>query len=193
MAKRKGRVSRQGAFLAAFAECGNLTRAAKSAKIERDMHYRWLKDDPDYPALFDEARVKAADLLEEEARRRAVEGVFEPTTHKGEFVYPFKYVDVPDIDEKTGAQKTDPETGAVLWRTKRVYSKVPYGVRKYSDRLLEFLIKGHKPERFREKSSVELTGAGGGAIEIVQQLLEGRKRVAEARAAAEKAKAENTE
>lgn len=37
-------------------------------------------------------------------------------------------------------------------------------VRKYSDTLAIFLLKAHAPEKYREKSSMELTGANGGPV-----------------------------
>lgn len=44
-------------------------------------------------------------------------------------------------------------------------------VRKYSDTLLMFLIKGHRPE-FRDNHRVELTGADGGPIETVDMTVD---------------------
>lgn len=66
------------AFLAAYAECGTVTRAAEIAGIERNTHYVWLKDDPDYAKACEAAYEQAAERLEQEARRRAVEGVEKP-------------------------------------------------------------------------------------------------------------------
>lgn len=43
-------------------------------------------------------------------------------------------------------------------------------VRKYSDTLLIFLAKAHKPERFKDNASVELTGKGGGKIQVEHSL-----------------------
>ena len=39
-------------------------------------------------------------------------------------------------------------------------------VRKYSDTLAIFLLKGAMPEKYREKASMELTGANGGPVQI---------------------------
>lgn len=84
MATYKTLQQKKKAFLAAFAEVGNITRAAEVAGISRAMHYDWLKDDPDYPDLFQAADQQACDRLEQEARRRAVEGTLKPVFHKGE-------------------------------------------------------------------------------------------------------------
>ena len=39
-------------------------------------------------------------------------------------------------------------------------------VRNYSDTLAIFLLKGGKPDKYRERTSTELTGAGGGPVEL---------------------------
>jgi len=68
------RVSKKSAFLAAYAELGNITRAAQAANVARTKHYCWLKD-PAYAKAFLEAEEIAVEKLEAEARRRAVEGL----------------------------------------------------------------------------------------------------------------------
>lgn len=119
---------KKAAFIAAFAECGNITQAAKIAKIERASHYRWLED-AEYKGAFDAAQEQAVDALEQEARRRALHGVDEPVFYKGM------------------------ECGAI---------------RKYSDTLLIFLLKGLKPAMYRDNLRAEISGPDGGPIESVQ-------------------------
>lgn len=75
---------KKAAFLAAFAKCGNVSGAARAAKIDRTMHYDWLSDDPDYSKAFADAKAEACDWLEEEARTRAEKGWLEPVFYKGE-------------------------------------------------------------------------------------------------------------
>ncbi len=85
--------AQKSAFLAAFAETGTITQAARAAEISRTTHYNWLAD-ADYARAFDEAGKEAADRLEAEAVRRAVEGVQEPVYYKGEVVgHVLKYSD----------------------------------------------------------------------------------------------------
>ncbi len=92
--------------------------ACETAEVGRSSHYRWLGEDPAYRGAFELAEEDAADILEAEARRRAVEGVEKPVGgHKGQ---PGGYV------------------------------------REYSDVLLIFLLKGLRPERYRDR--VELRG-----------------------------------
>ena len=40
-------------------------------------------------------------------------------------------------------------------------------IRKYSDTLLIFLMKGHRPEKYRERSHLEVTGEGGGPVQMI--------------------------
>ena len=74
------------AFLAAYAHTGRITQAAKSAQVNWRNHYHWVKNDPVYAAAFQEAQSMAADFLEDEAIRRAKEGVLKPVYYKGEHV-----------------------------------------------------------------------------------------------------------
>lgn len=49
---------------------------------------------------------------------------------------------------------------------------------KYSDTLLIFLLKGLKPEKYRERQQVEHTGPGGGPVEISDSRDELARRIA---------------
>ena len=122
-AKKKG-------FLKAFAELGVVTRAAIAASINRSTHYGWLKGDEEYAEAFEHAKEDAADSLEAEAWRRAVEGVEEP----------------------------------VGW-----FRGVPGGtVRRYSDTLLIFLLKGARPQKYRESAKQDPTAAEMWARRIME-------------------------
>ncbi len=115
--KKPKKSIKQTAFLAVYAECGNITQAAKKAKVNRTTHNFWLKKDDTYQARFDVAHLKACDHLEREARRRAVEGWNEPVYQKGM------------------------QVGVV---------------RKYSDKLLELLLKGAMPDKYKTTIQKEL-------------------------------------
>jgi hypothetical protein len=141
-AKVLTKLTKHGAFLAAFSICGRIREAARAAMVCREVHHKWMRERPEYPALFAEAKQKAAENLEDEAVERATVGVFEPTTYQGKFVFPVI------------GQRKDAKTGEL----KPIFSKVPYGIWKKSDRLLEFLLKGQKPEVYRERQSVEHSG-----------------------------------
>lgn len=64
---------RKNKFLNALAKFGSIKAAAQDAEIDRTTHYTWM-DDETYRKAYERARQIAADALEEEARRRAVEG-----------------------------------------------------------------------------------------------------------------------
>jgi hypothetical protein len=73
-------------FLKAFARLGSVTGAAKAARCHRTLHYQWLREDPEYPRRYAEAREQAVDGLEDEAIRRARDGVEEPVYQGGKLV-----------------------------------------------------------------------------------------------------------
>ena len=68
------------AFLTAYAETGKKGLAAELAGIDRSAIYQpgW-RDDPVFQEALARAEEMAADILEDEAFRRAVEGVEKPT------------------------------------------------------------------------------------------------------------------
>lgn len=74
---------KKAAFLTAYVECGTITHAVRAAKVSRQTHYVWLKKDPEYARDFAEAEQAAGEMLEREARRRAIEGVQEPIVYQG--------------------------------------------------------------------------------------------------------------
>ena len=77
----------QARFLAAFQACGSVAKAARWAKVARTSHFEWLREDPTYRPRFVEAERQAARGLEDEAIRRAVEGVRKLVLYKGQPVY----------------------------------------------------------------------------------------------------------
>jgi hypothetical protein len=110
------------AFLICFvANAGQVGKASKDAEVDPSTPYNWRKNDPAFAEAYERAKVLAAEVLEQEAVRRAFEGVEEPTG----------------------------------W-----YQGKPGGhVRKYADTLLIFLLKGMMPEKYRERTDVNLKGA----------------------------------
>jgi len=75
--------AKREAFLAAYAEVGTVTHAAELAGISRTSHYQWMEN-AEYVERFREAEKQACDRLEQEVRRRAVEGVLEPVFYQGQ-------------------------------------------------------------------------------------------------------------
>lgn len=103
---------KQRAFLGAYVESGSVAAAARAAGVHRTTHYEWWERDAAYREAFAQARERLADLLVDEAFRRALEG---------------------------------------------------------SDRLLEFLLKGLRPEVFnRHRVEVSPGGPGVGTLAVWQ-------------------------
>jgi hypothetical protein len=65
----------QRRVLEALAQGKSPTYAAKEAGVSRAIAYRWRQRDPKFAAAWDEAVAEGIDQLEDEAHRRAVEGV----------------------------------------------------------------------------------------------------------------------
>lgn len=74
------------AFLAALSEVGLLTYAAEAAGVDRSTVFRRRREDEEFEQAVQDALEQAADKLEREARRRAVEGVEEPVYQGGKRV-----------------------------------------------------------------------------------------------------------
>ncbi len=109
-------ITRKAAFLESFRECGGIARAADLVGVHRATVFKWRRDDPKFAAAFADAQVEAAHNLEDEARRRAIEGSRR---------YRFK---------ADGSPLLHPETG------------LPYFEEVYSDALLMLLLKAHSPK-----------------------------------------------
>jgi hypothetical protein len=77
---------RQERFLRALAETGNVTAAVAVSGTSRTRVYELRKTDAVFAGAWEEAEETAADRLEEEARRRAVERVQEPLVSAGKIV-----------------------------------------------------------------------------------------------------------
>lgn len=105
-----------------LSDTANVSRAAKTVGISRRHAYTVRSEDTDFATAWDEAVNIAIDTLEQEARRRAYEGVDEPVFYQGE--------------------------------------EVGY-IRKYSDTLLMFLLKGNRPDKYKDRVAAEHSGPDG--------------------------------
>jgi hypothetical protein len=72
--------------LAALAATGNVRLSAQAAGVSRETCYKARDRSERFQVQWAEALDEAADILEAEARRRAVEGWDEPVYQKGELV-----------------------------------------------------------------------------------------------------------
>ncbi len=74
------------AFLSALARTGNISLACKVARIHRQTAYEWRQTEPLFETAWQDALKDATDVLEQEARRRAVEGTKKPVYQGGQHV-----------------------------------------------------------------------------------------------------------
>jgi terminase small subunit-like protein len=77
---------RQKDFLNALEDTASVRRAAKVSKVPRRTVYDWLEKDKKFKVDFDRSKIIAADALEDEAVRRAHEGVLKPVYQGGKKV-----------------------------------------------------------------------------------------------------------
>ena len=104
-------------FEAIVTSGGNVSRACERVRITRNTVYDKRDADPVFAARLEQARERGIDTLEDEAVRRAFEGVEEPVGF---------------------------------------FQGVSYEVRtNYSDALIQFLLKGNRPNKYRERISTE--------------------------------------
>lgn len=106
-------------FLKSLAENGVVRYACEDADTTQVTAYAHRKTDPIFAAAWAEAVDGAVQRLEQEAFRRAADGVEEPVFYKGF------------------------ECGKI---------------RKYSDVLLMFLLKANRPEKYRDRFDVNVSG-----------------------------------
>lgn len=115
-------------FLAELARNGGrIPAAADVAEVDRGTPHRWAKKSAKFRQQMDDAIARATEVLEQEAIRRAYDGVEEPV-----------YQQCMEVGK----------------------------IKKYSDTLLIFLLKGRKPEVYKDRVKTEVTGADGGAIKV---------------------------
>jgi hypothetical protein len=115
------------AYLKALEQVGAITVASDSAGINRDTPQDWRRKDEEFARLEQQALDSFADHLEAEAVRRARAGILKKR---------FDGKGNPIIDPATGEQ---------------------YIEREYSDTMLIFLLKGVRPEKYRDKHEVRIT------------------------------------
>jgi len=73
-------------FLRCFEACASVTQSARWAKIVRRTHYDWLDQSQLYRDAFARAEKIAGRTLEDEAVRRAHEGLRKAVRYKGKIV-----------------------------------------------------------------------------------------------------------
>ena len=81
--QKKESQKRKAAFLEAFARIGTVTHACRELGIDQSTPYQWVNRDKEFAKKFDDAKKAVAESLEQEAIRRARDGVEEPVFYQG--------------------------------------------------------------------------------------------------------------
>lgn len=122
----KKSASRMQLILDILASGMSVKAAAAAAGVDRTTALRWKNEDPEFRKAWEDAVEAGADVLEDEAFRRARDGVQKPVYQGGELVG---------------------------------------HVQEYSDTLMQLLLRGRRPGRYKDRVSTELTGKDGGPIQ----------------------------
>lgn len=130
-------LKRRRLFLRAFAVRGIVLEGCRAAGVSRGAVDHWKATSDWFAELYAMAIEESADRLEAEAFRRAHDGYDDPIIYQG----------MPTMvtDAETGEQRT-------------------LTVKKYSDTLLQTLLRGARPEKYRENRKMEISGSGGGVL-----------------------------
>lgn len=142
------------AFCAALSETCNVGKACAAIDISRWTAYKWRRDMPDFADAWDEAMRAGVTALEDEAHRRAFEGVEDPLVHLGQFTYLYR-----EARDERGQPILDENGKPVMvpWLDAKGEHKQA-AVRKYSDTLAIFLLKAHAPTKYRDNASLQISG-----------------------------------
>jgi hypothetical protein len=128
-------------FVAELRARGNVSQSVGAQPwYTREWFYKERDRDKDFASAWKWAIEDACDALEAEAWRRGVEGVNDPVVYQGKFT-----------------NITDPHTG----ETVGVLS-----VRRYSDRMLELLLKANRPEKFGDRARLQHEVKGAGVLVV---------------------------
>jgi len=119
------------AFLAAYAQVGSVSRAAIHAEIDRCTHYAWVRAEGQDGDDYRAAFAEAQEIAADELETEALRRAKEG---------------VRRLKFHEGQPVIDPETGE------------PYVEHQYSDTLAIFLLKGLKPEKYRERTDAKISG-----------------------------------
>ncbi len=111
-ARRKLTKRKLDRFLIVLSQKANVTEACEAIGVSNQALYEYKKEHPTFASKWVSTVDQALDKLEQEAWRRACDGVDKPVHYKGERV----------------------DT-----------------IREYSDALLMFLLRGHRPNIYRER------------------------------------------
>lgn len=155
-------------FLQEYARCGVIARAARAAGVSSSTVRLRRETDADFAAAFEQAGEDAVDALDSEARRRALDGVEEPVVYQGALTPVWERDANGNVLTREIEGPDDPVLGIPTKQWVSVQARNEDGslkwltVRKYSDALLMFQLKGLRRRLYGDKQ--EITGENGGPI-----------------------------
>lgn len=148
--KRRGpqRKEWKSTFLEHLRVTGNVSFSAQMAGISRFAVYRNRDKNDKFKAAWDDAVDEAMDVLELEGRRRAFEGCPKPVVTKGGDL-------VMVLRDRSGNIMPPPPPNVEI---PKGWTLQPLILNEYSDTLLIFLLKGGRPQKFRENIKHQVVG-----------------------------------
>lgn len=138
------------AYLIALSVTPSFRMAAQIANISSWKGYQLRLDeqDTDFQAAFLDARRMGITVAEDEAWERATTGWLEPVFGQ--------------ISEPVEMERSDGKGTRTVWRHRTgVVGHLP----KKSDTMMIFMLKGHRPDVYRDR--VEHTGANGAPLQVL--------------------------
>lgn len=144
-------------FLANLATCGALGKSARLAGVSPATVYARRRTDDDFAAAVEDAIEDSTDVLELEARRRAVQGINKPVIYQGQRTPVWEH-------NADGQPVIDPATGRAVQALDADGEPLYLTVTEYSDSLLAMLLKGNRRDKYGDKT--QITGANDGPIAI---------------------------
>jgi hypothetical protein len=144
----KGRKKRawERTFLKVLAGSGNITLAAEAVGLARMSLYAHRLRHPDFSQAWDDALETFADGIEAEAIRRAVKGVTRYKFYKGQAVLH------PTLCECDHGKRSHEQGGRCQEEgcSCTQFQAQPYQEQEYSDTIMLALLKGLRPEKYRD-------------------------------------------
>jgi hypothetical protein len=131
-------------FFEALAVHGVVGAACEISGYSRAIVYEFRKTDKEFARQWEEALERSTERMEEEAFKRAVYGSESYVVNGGRVAY----IEVPEVDA-LGQPISDQDGEPVT-------KKVPLVEYKKSDTLMIFLLKGRRPEVYRERYDINV-------------------------------------
>lgn len=147
-------------FLEHLKRSCNMAESCRQVGVNYATMHALKSRDADFDAACDDALEEAFDYLEAECRRRAFDGIEEPIVYQGQLTPIFER-------DAQGNVLTDLDTGNPVQARDANGQPRYLTLRKYSDGLAMFLMKGYRRRKFGDKT--ELTGANGGPLSTVDE------------------------